>query len=822
MSEVKKRPAPSVPPTAGEEAGQPLWGGRLRIGEEVGRGAMGHVLRTYDKKLRRELALKVAQAPRDEMSRELLARFVEEAQITAQLEHPNVVPVHDLGVSPEGHAYFSMKLVRGRSLETVLEKRKEGDPGTLAQFGLRRLLDVFLQVCQAMEYAHARGVIHRDLKPANIMVGDFGEVLVMDWGLAKLGARSVAHLTHGEGVSTSTEEAPVAVDPSVESGRRSEVPPAPSPLVPGVTSVRAGKKAWETQTGMVLGTPAYMSPEQAKGVSVDDRTDVYALGVILYEILCGQVPFDDDEPHVTVQRVLTEAPRRPSSINSATPLALEALALRLLEKDPDKRNIGIPDIVAHVHNYIEGIGRDYRRESLFGTLAFGVGAVLLFAFLVWYLTGQSIGKVLTLGPPAVLNSIGWFLLVLALGYPLWAAARAFRQSRSEHDRFSPPQPEELFASGYLAHRTFSAALAPLFQLVFIIELVTLAIAEIARDATRSGELVQQISNQMRREWSEALIVILVFQFGYLFLLSAEVRFARRIDRYDLLNERPRWESVWPFFLIIILLATVVTTEVLDWALAASHSTLSEFLKHELLTPPVNLVEIVKTLVFQGTFLIGLAAATLLLSFPFSELLAALRMPYQPADEASVLTRARYFLRSLATFRVARSVWLYGGAMIGSLTAITILSDGKERLLVEKVLYILGPSMVGFFGYVTVRRYVRAYLSHAPAVVRMLAARRAEAEWEQREANLAELTNARWRWRLVQLAVPVVCLLGYLLWNGSGIHREAIRELILPVTTKDWLVILPYALLVPVLLGRDHIQQRHLERLMKKRTEVVVE
>lgn len=818
MSEVKKRPAPSIPPTGGEESGQPPWGGRLRIEEEVGRGAMGHVLRAYDKKLRRELALKVAQAPRDQMSRDLLARFVEEAQITAQLEHPNVVPVHDLGVSPDGHAYFSMKLVRGRSLESVLEKRKEGDPETLAQFGLRRLLDVFLQVCQAIAYAHARGVIHRDLKPANIMVGDFGEVLVMDWGLAKLTSKG-AHPAHGENVSTSAEEGTTG---DIDSGRRSDAPPPPTPAAPGVTSVRAGKKAWETQVGMVLGTPAYMSPEQAKGVTVDERTDIYSLGVILYEILCGQVPFDDDEPHVTLQRVLIETPRRPSSINPATPLALEALALRLLEKDPEKRTIGIPEIIAHVHNYIEGIGRDFRRESLFGTLGFSAGAILLFAFLVWYLTGQSIGKVLTLGPPAVLNSVGWFLLVLALGYPLWAAARAFRQSRSEHDRFSPPQPEELFASGYLAHRTFSAALAPLFQLVFIVELVTLAITEIVRDATRSGELVQQISNQMRHEWSEALIVILVFQFGYLFLLSAEVRFARRIDRYDLLTERPRWESVWPFFLIIILLATVVTTEVLDWALAASHSPLIEFLKHELLTPPVNLVEIVKTLVFQGTFLMGLAAATLLLSFPFSELLAALRMPYQPADEASVLTRSRYFLRSLATFRVARSVWLYGGAMIGSLTAITILSDGKERLLVEKVLYILGPSMVGFFGYATVRRYVKNYLAHAPAVVRMLATRRAEARWEQREANLAELKNAPWRWRIVQLTVPVACLLGYLLWNGSGIHREAIRELILPVTTKDWLVILPYALLVPVLLGRDHVQQRYLERKIRRRTEVVVE
>src|SRR6185436_4690107 len=167
-------------------AGERLWGGRIRIVAEVGRGAMAQVLRGTDLKLGRDLALKVLPLPRSDTPRTVLARFAEEAQVTAQLEHPNIVPVHNLGVDPDGRAYFSMKLIRGASLESILEKRRQNDPETLERFGLRRLLDVFLQVCQAIEYAHARGVIHRDLKPANIMVGDFGEVLVADWGVAKL------------------------------------------------------------------------------------------------------------------------------------------------------------------------------------------------------------------------------------------------------------------------------------------------------------------------------------------------------------------------------------------------------------------------------------------------------------------------------------------------------------------------------------------------------------------------------------------------------------------------------------------------------------
>ncbi len=798
----------SAPPRAPRQQSLPpqgpIWNGRIEVRGEVGRGAMGQVLRGFDLKLRREMALKVTHLPRQEMPRELLARFVEEAQITAQLEHPNVVPVHDLGLDPEGRAYFSMKLVRGRALDVILEQRREGDPATLAEFGLRRLLEVFLQVCQALEYAHARGVIHRDLKPANVMVGDFGEVAVTDWGVAKLLEELDAHQ---DVVSTKAEAIP---DDSLGSSHPGEGEERSS-IIPSVTSVRATTKAWETQHGTVLGTPQYMSPEQAKGLPIDDRTDIYSLGVMLYEILCGTVPFDHDDPSLVMKRVVLETPRRPSEIEPTVPLALETLVMRLLAKEPDERTLTLPEIRAHVRNYIEGIAREYRRESVWSNVAWSAGALSLFAFLVWYLTGQSAAKVLVLAPPAVLNAVGWFLLVLATGYPLWAAVTALRLSRKELDPFRQPGPEELFVSGYLSHRSFSAALAPLFQLVFIVELVTVALLQASRGGVRSDQIVHGIATQMRSEWSEALIVILVFQFAYLFLLSSEVRFARRIDRFELLVERPRWESVWPFFLIIVLLLTVVTTDVLGFTIGRQEGSLRELLRRELLTMPESPFEIVKTVVFQGTFLLGLAGTTLLAAFPFSELLAALRAFYDPADEAAVATRAQYFLRSMAAFRVARAVWLYGGAMIGSLTAMRMLSDTSYHPLLEKVVYILVPSLIGFVGYSVLRSYVNNYLEQTPAVRDLLEDRAHQARIEQRRVNFEEFERVPWRWPLLQLAVPVFCLAIYLLWTGSGFQRQALRELMLPVTTKDLLVILPYALLVPVLLGRGPLERYRMRR-----------
>jgi serine/threonine protein kinase len=800
------RPTAAALPTVG--SGE-LWSQKLRVLDEIDRGGMSYVARGTDLTLHRELALKVSPLPRKQMPRAQLARFIEEAQITAQLEHPNVVPVHELGLDPEGRAYFSMKLVHGRSLEEILERRQGGDAKTLSEFGLRRLLDVFLQVCQAIEYAHARGVVHRDLKPANIMVGDFGEVLVMDWGVAKLINRPDRA---APAIATDLDEASDVAEEAPPPGAGHDAQPASLSKISDVTSLRSGKQALATQAGALIGTPAYMAPEQARGEAVDERCDLYALGVILYEILCGALPIDDEDSRRLLERVQGETPRRPSELNPAAPLALETLALRLLEKDPERRSLPLSRIRAHVQDHIEGVGRDYRRPSLWTNALWVAGALSLFAFLVWYLTGQTISALFVFAPATVFNAVGWFLLILALGYPLWSAYLALRAGGSR-DRFGPPSAEEQLASGYFAHRTFATALAPVFQLVFVAEIASLAIAR-ARRGQISGDHVQRLTAELRAEWAQSLIVILVFLFAYLFFLSSEVRFARQIDRYDALVARPRWEAVWPFSLIVLLLLTIGTTHLLEWALAG-HADIAGFMQQQVLAQRIDLVEVGKTLVFQGTFLTALVLAIVLLAFPPAEVLAALRLPYQHADEAAVEHRTQYFVRSVAVFRVLRVGWLYGGALIGGLTAMTILSNPVATPLVSQVLYILGPALIGFAGYAATRRYLRNFLRHAPAVERLL----------QRQVQSFRLETARivsdwlervpWRHRIFQLAVPFACIALYLLWTGSGIHQRAIQQLVMPVTTKGWLLILPYVLLVPVVLLRDSVQLFVLKRRLRK-------
>jgi serine/threonine protein kinase len=169
-------------PRCEESTGEDLEAGtRYHVGAEIARGGMGAILRGIDKDIQREVAVKFLLNAADKRQK---ARFVEEAQITGQLEHPNIVPIHQLGVHSDGRCFFSMKMVKGRSLAEILkdEPRPSGSGG---DYTLGRLLTILVNICNAMAYAHSRQVIHRDLKPANIMVGDFGEVYVMDWGLAK-------------------------------------------------------------------------------------------------------------------------------------------------------------------------------------------------------------------------------------------------------------------------------------------------------------------------------------------------------------------------------------------------------------------------------------------------------------------------------------------------------------------------------------------------------------------------------------------------------------------------------------------------------------
>ncbi|HYH68014.1 MAG TPA: serine/threonine-protein kinase, partial [Urbifossiella sp.] len=254
--DVTTRRGDSLPPVVNT----PPTGGRYLLGAEIARGGMGAVFRATDTALGREVALKLLQeqfGPGSGTAR----RFADEAHIAGQLQHPGIPPVHDFGTLPDGRPFLAMKLIKGHTLDELLRARR--DPGD----DRGRFVAVFEAVCQAVGYAHAHDVIHRDLKPANVMVGAFGEVQVMDWGLAKV-------LRPG-GAADGTAADPDATAPNTE-----------------VRSLRDADGD-HTRAGAVMGTPAYMPPEQARGEwgRVDARADVFALGGILCAVLTGLPPY---------------------------------------------------------------------------------------------------------------------------------------------------------------------------------------------------------------------------------------------------------------------------------------------------------------------------------------------------------------------------------------------------------------------------------------------------------------------------------------------------------------------------------------------------
>ena len=242
--------------------------GRYLVGGVIGRGGMGVVHEGWDVQLERVTAVKVL-LKEHKGKPEVVRRFLEEARITSRLQHPGIVAIHELGVSPDDRPFFVMRLVRGQTLEQILRRRAD------ASIDLPHLLAIFLQICQAVAYAHSQGVIHRDLKPANVMVGAFGVVKVMDWGLAKV----------------LSEAAPPAADPAD--------PADPANWCGGGGGGGGGRALSvdptrpETLMGTVFGTPAYLAPEQARGEidRVDRRVDVFGLGSILCEILTGVPPY---------------------------------------------------------------------------------------------------------------------------------------------------------------------------------------------------------------------------------------------------------------------------------------------------------------------------------------------------------------------------------------------------------------------------------------------------------------------------------------------------------------------------------------------------
>lgn len=268
--------------------------GPYELDRVIATGGMGAVISAVDQNLRRDVAIKVILNGADAKT-ELVQRLVTEARITGQLEHPNIVPLHELGVTEDGIVYYTMRLVDGITLNEVLQKLRTGDPDMLAEYPLRVLLTVFQKVCDAVAYAHSRGVVHRDLKPDNIMLGEFGEVMVMDWGLAKV-------LEPAADEMDSTADATAAV-----------------PI---------NDDTYQTLAGHVKGTPRYMAPEQALGHSteIDERTDIYALGAILYGILTLHPPVAGGSVDEVLKHVATGAIAAPTEFNSHSSTVILAAA----------------------------------------------------------------------------------------------------------------------------------------------------------------------------------------------------------------------------------------------------------------------------------------------------------------------------------------------------------------------------------------------------------------------------------------------------------------------------------------------------------------
>ena len=312
----------------------------------IGRGGMGEVHRIYDRNIRRYAALKVLDAEHSEQL-EARRRFLGEAQITGQLEHPNIVPVYDLELNEVGvPRHFTMMLVEGDTLTHFIR------PDQIAQrpeAELWELLNVFLRVCDAVAYAHSRGVVHRDLKPDNIMIGPYGQVYVMDWGIAVAGGSPVSD-------------------------------PPPGPGEAGLFSQRGRTSVIHVDVdthdeGNVVGTHQYMAPEQAWGRTrdIDARTDVFALGGILYHILTGRAPYAGNKSAMAVEMARAALVEHPSAVappgTSLSP-ALCTIAMKALAADREDR-----------YQSVEALKRDVERAQRgglsLGTRTFPKGTVIL-------------------------------------------------------------------------------------------------------------------------------------------------------------------------------------------------------------------------------------------------------------------------------------------------------------------------------------------------------------------------------------------------------------------------------------------------------------
>jgi serine/threonine-protein kinase len=302
--------------------GKPRYEHTRRLGE----GGLGEVLGARDNDIDRDVAVKRLRP--EVASPATLARFVEEVRTIGRLEHPNIIPIHDVGVDEGGEYYFVMKYIDGETLESIIDKLAAGDADTHARYGFERRVQIFTALVEAVAFAHQKGIVHRDIKPANVMVGAYGEVVLMDWGIAKQ-LRSAAD---------NTLDAPAAPTHAGHAKRGS---------------------LFETIAGQIVGTPAYMSPEQARGERVDARTDVYSLCLLFHELLCLRHPFADKETLTQMVLAVTTEPTPLTSFvrseyQPPVPADLGWFVKKGVAKDPAERYSSAAEMLDRLARRAEG------------------------------------------------------------------------------------------------------------------------------------------------------------------------------------------------------------------------------------------------------------------------------------------------------------------------------------------------------------------------------------------------------------------------------------------------------------------------------------
>ena len=337
-----------------------LEGKKYKVLGTIGRGGMGVVQQARDLRIVRNVAMKVIKTS-SHFSRENVLRFVDEAQLTGQLQHPNIIPVYELGLDEYGEVFYTMKYVKGTTLDQVLRRIRDGEETAIRKFPLATLLTVFQKICDGVAYAHSMGVVHRDLKPDNVMIGEYGEVLVMDWGLAK----KMASGMHDEHLGDT----------------KPQMPPA-------------DLRGFETLNGLIVGTPPYISPEAARGEldRIDPRSDIHVLGAILYAILTLRPPFPGKEFGELIEQIVTGRfahpttfsqpahPLRPSDPpppgpdgmhcvlshlpNRRVPEGLAAIVVKAMAAEPELRYQSVAELQADILSWQGGFAPKAERAGI--------------------------------------------------------------------------------------------------------------------------------------------------------------------------------------------------------------------------------------------------------------------------------------------------------------------------------------------------------------------------------------------------------------------------------------------------------------------------